>query len=663
MSNGAERIHLLTLQQDVDLHQVSLFLTVELPVQRRITAGTGLQLIEEVEHDLCQGQAVTHLHTILGQVIHAADLAAASLAQLHNRANVLARGNNRTRHHGLANRRDLTLGEFARVGHALSVASLVHHVVNNVRRGRNQVQVELAFQALTHNLQVQQTQEATAETEAQSGRSLRLVNQCGVVKLQLIQCVTQRRVVRTVNREQAREHHRLGILVTAQGLLRRLRGGGDGITHTGLTDVLHTGNEVTHLAHAQALRRDRLRGNHADFKQVMLSAGGHHLNLLTRLQATVHNTHIGDHAAVRVVHRVKNHGTGRGGCVTLRGGNRLHNAVQQSLNTLTGLTRYAQNLVRLATNQVRQLLSVLIGLSRGKVNLVQHRDDGQVVLHRQVQVRQGLSLNTLGGVHKQKRTLTRSQGAGHLIGEVHVAGGVNHVQRVGGTVNIPGHAHSLGLNGDTAFTLNVHAVQVLRLHIARGNHAGGLQHTVCEGGLTVVNVGDNAEVANNRGVGRRRNGRVLRHGCQSHHPFEMLAAGMGIVTYHFPIPAPYVRTDLAFRRILRRIRTIIGRIYALGGAAEGIQVALNILGNHLTGDSAQSRIHLLLNLTHQLNLLVVLRHFFGELRLPLISVGAQAVVLLRLNLNAEDDFQRLDQAHDRARVLLVKAQIPRDAHT
>ena len=166
-----------------------------------------------------------------------------------------------------------------------------------------------------------------------------------------------------------------------------------------------------------------------------------------------------------------------------------------------------------------------------------------------------------------------------------MAGGVNHVQRVGGAVNIPGHAHGLRLNGDAALTLNVHAVQVLRLHIARGNHAGGLQHAVREGGLTVVNVGDNAEVANNRGVGRRRNGRVLRHGCQSHHPFEMLGAGMGIVTYHFPIPAADARTDLAFRRILRDSRTTVCRVFGLGCAAEGIQVALNILGNHLAGDS------------------------------------------------------------------------------
>ena len=44
-------------------------------------------------------------------------------------------------------------------------------------------------------------------------------------------------------------------------------------------------------------------------------------------------------------------------------------------------------------------------------------------------------------------------------------------------------------------------------------------------------------------------------------------------------------------------------------------------------------------------------------------MGAQAVVLLRLDLDTEDDLQRLDQAHDRARVLLVKAQVPRDAHT
>ncbi len=71
------------------------------------------------------------------------------------------------------------------------------------------------------------------------------------------------------------------------------------------------------------------------------------------------------------------------------------------------------------------------------------------------------------------------------------------------------------------------------------------------------------------------------------------------------------------------------------------------LGNHLAGDGAQSQIHLLLNLTHQLNLLVVLRHFFGG-SYPTHQRGCAGGRLLRLDLDTEDDFQRLDQAHNRA---------------
>ena len=65
MGNSRESIHFLTLKQDIDLHQVSLFLTIELPVQGCISASTGLELIEEIKDDLGQRQAVPHLNAIL----------------------------------------------------------------------------------------------------------------------------------------------------------------------------------------------------------------------------------------------------------------------------------------------------------------------------------------------------------------------------------------------------------------------------------------------------------------------------------------------------------------------------------------------------------------------------------------------------------------------
>ena len=106
------------------------------------------------------------------------------------------------------------------------------------------------------------------------------------------------------------------------------------------------------------------------------------------------------------------------------------------------------------------------GCAAGKVDLVEHGNDRHVILHGQVEVRQRLGLDALGGVHQQDRAFAGGQGTRNLVGEVHVPGGVDHVQCVGLAIDLPRHAHGLGLDGDAAFALDVHAVQVLGLHVA-----------------------------------------------------------------------------------------------------------------------------------------------------------------------------------------------------
>ena len=54
----------------------------------------------------------------------------------------------------------------------------------------------------------------------------------------------------------------------------------------------------------------------------------------------------------------------------------------------------------------------------------------QVVLEGEIEVGQRLRLDALGGVDEQHRALAGSEGARHLIGEVDVAGRVDHVQDV-----------------------------------------------------------------------------------------------------------------------------------------------------------------------------------------------------------------------------------------
>jgi hypothetical protein len=71
--------------------------------------------------------------------------------------------------------------------------------------------------------------------------------------------------------------------------------------------------------------------------------------------------------------------------------------------------------------------------------------------------------------------------------------------------DLPGQPDVLGLDGDSALALDVHPVEVLGAHIAIGDDPGQLQHPVGQGGLAVIDVGDDAEVPNLR---RRREGLV-----------------------------------------------------------------------------------------------------------------------------------------------------------
>ena len=53
----------------------------------------------------------------------------------------------------------------------------------------------------------------------------------------------------------------------------------------------------------------------------------------------------------------------------------------------------------------------------------------------------------------------------------------------------------MGLDGDAALTLQIHGVQNLSLHFTRGKTAAHLDETVSQGGLAVVNVGNDGKIA------------------------------------------------------------------------------------------------------------------------------------------------------------------------
>jgi hypothetical protein len=99
-------------------------------------------------------------------------------------------------------------------------------------------------------------------------------------------------------------------------------------------------------------------------------------------------------------------------------------------------------------------------------------------------------------VHDQERALARGQRARHLVGEVHVAGRVDQVERVLVAVaRRVEEAHGVGLDGDAALLLEVHRVEDLPHGLLGVHGAREGQQAVRQGGLAVVDVGDDGEVA------------------------------------------------------------------------------------------------------------------------------------------------------------------------
>jgi hypothetical protein len=112
------------------------------------------------------------------------------------------------------------------------------------------------------------------------------------------------------------------------------------------------------------------------------------------------------------------------------------------------------------------------------------------VLERQVAVGEGLGLDALGGVDDEHHALARRQRAAHLVAEVDVPRRVDQVV----DVPVPVDADVLGLDRDAAFALEVHRVEVLRLHVARLDRAGDLEDAVGQRRLAVVDVSDDREI-------------------------------------------------------------------------------------------------------------------------------------------------------------------------
>ena len=288
----------------------------------------------------------------------------------------------------------------------------------------------------------------------------------------------------------------LGSWYPARGSAAPLRAVVTVSPESGLGHVLHAGDQIANLARSQLVDRLRLRPPNPDLVGIPIGAGLHEPDLGPRPQPPVHHPHRADHAPVLVEVGVEDQRLERAVGVADRGRSASHHGIEQLPHAFAGLGADMQQIGGRDAQHLLDLLRPALGLGRGQIDLVQGGHHLQLVLHGQVAVGQRLGFDALGRVHQQDHRLAGSQGAAHLVAEVHVAGGVDEVDHEALIIE----ANALELDGDAPLPLQVHGVQILGAHLPGVDRPANLQHAVGQRGLAVVDVGDDRGIADSREV-------------------------------------------------------------------------------------------------------------------------------------------------------------------
>ena len=136
-----------------------------------------------------------------------------------------------------------------------------------------------------------------------------------------------------------------------------------------------------------------------------------------------------------------------------------------------------------------------------QIDFVDDGNDFEAVIDGEIGIGEGLGFDTLRGVDDEERAFAGGEGARDFVGKIDVAGRVDEIELVGlAVVRGVHHADGVGLDGDAALAFEVHGVEDLGLHLARGEGAGQFEQAVGERGFAVVDVRDDREVADVLGI-------------------------------------------------------------------------------------------------------------------------------------------------------------------
>ncbi|OQC56199.1 MAG: hypothetical protein BWX54_01518 [Verrucomicrobia bacterium ADurb.Bin018] len=308
-------------------------------------------------------------------------------------------------------------------------------------------------------------------------------------------------------------------LEARQRVFRRCAGTGHRVANHDFGGVFNVGEKIAHLPRLQDIHRLRTWIEDADLLHFVIFTGPHQPDAIPAPDGAIKNAHINNAATERVVFRVKNEGPQVARILGYRRRDALHQRFQHLRHPHAGFGADVETLFTGNGEHIFNLPRNHLRFGRRHVGFVQHWDNLDVRRRRKEGVRHRLRLHPLRGVHHQERPFTRRQTATDFIRKIHVPRGINEIELIHPTVaRDVFHGHRMRLDGDATLAFQVHVVQQLVALLALGHRAGQFQQPVGERRFAVVNVRNDAEIADQRQIVRRP-----RRGCR-----WLLGVGFGV---------------------------------------------------------------------------------------------------------------------------------------
>ena len=230
--------------------------------------------------------------------------------------------------------------------------------------------------------------------------------------------------------------------------------------------------------------------------EVGLGARGHEADAIVVVEGPGGQADVDDDALVLVVVGVEDERLERLRRVTLGRRDPSDDRLEDLVDPGALLGRGEDDLLARDGEDALELLHHDLRLRRGQVDLVEDRDDREVLAKGEMDVGQRLGLDALGGVDHEDGALAGLQAAADLVAEVDVAGRVDEVEPVDqAVVRRVLEADGPGLDRDPLLPLQVHRVEDLARHLPGIDRVGRLEEPVRERRLAVIDVGDDREVA------------------------------------------------------------------------------------------------------------------------------------------------------------------------